>query len=121
MKQKPKPAHAGSVLNKGEQQLPACCKGQLGHNPADVAAGALEAQLQRAARCRSELELRRLDESQKRHNRFRCRVQVRGQASFMSKQDRSVVAYGTAVKADTWLANQTCSKQNKTSPADDSI
>eukprot|EP00775_Hariotina_reticulata_P013422 gene13422-13550_t len=36
---------------------------------------ALEVQLQRAARCRSELELKRLDELQKRHNRFRCMVQ----------------------------------------------
>jgi hypothetical protein len=33
--------------------------------------------LQRAARGRDELELRRLDEAEKRGNRFRCMVQVR--------------------------------------------
>lgn len=41
-----------------------------------AAAGELEALLQRAARGRDELELRRLDEAEKRGNRFRCVVQV---------------------------------------------
>lgn len=40
-------------------------------------AGELEVLLQRAARGRDELELRRLDEAEKRGNRFRCVVQVR--------------------------------------------
>lgn len=39
-------------------------------------AGELEALLQRASRGRDELELRRLDEAEKRGNRFRCVVQV---------------------------------------------
>lgn len=36
----------------------------------------LEVLLQRASRGRNELELRRLDEANQRHNRFRCMVQV---------------------------------------------
>jgi hypothetical protein len=39
-------------------------------------AGELDVLLQRAARGRDELELRRLDEAEKRGNRFRCMVQV---------------------------------------------
>jgi hypothetical protein len=45
----------------------------------------LDVLLQRAARGRDELELRRLDEAGKRGNRFRCMVQVRTSVvSFMS-------------------------------------
>jgi hypothetical protein len=40
-------------------------------------AGELEAFLARAARGRNELELRRVDEADKRQNRFRAQVQVR--------------------------------------------
>jgi hypothetical protein len=44
--------------------------------------------LQRAARGRDELELRRLDEAEKRGNRFRCMVQVRVVADLPARQDK---------------------------------